>query len=263
MLSNHRFRGRTRLAWTTFIHSSYSELVFATLNQSIDLALYLLSHFFDFFHCKNFSFNPLSHILFFLFNDIMGNRSSTIRLWWCPCKVCMVWTPVKDIRLSTWIWLIPRILHQDVIALHFARVGHSNLICCNNSESVFVSLCEVLNLYLLRTSVISACTGGPGGVAGGGVHTLNNILLDRSTTVILRWSPVNHTVVVENIGDSTALWWCWLIHDININEFLAASLCIFHYHFVFSGLFTCGINKIQLNSITVNSEIGILTHHFS
>merc|ERR1719219_2362813 len=62
-----------------------------------------------------------------------------------------------------------------------------------------MSLCQVLNLNLFGTTVICACTGRPGGIASGCVHTLDNILLDGSSTIILWWSPVYNTFFIVTL----------------------------------------------------------------
>merc|ERR1711973_77666 len=79
----------------------------------------------------------------------------------------------------------------------------------------------MLNFDFLGVAIIGAGHGRPGAVATGGVHTL---------------------------------------HDVDINILLTLTLSIFHCHLVFSRFLSGWIDKIQLNSVSMDSQISIFTH---
>ncbi len=106
---------------------------------------------------------------------------------------------------------------------------------------------------------------------------LNDVLLDVRAAVVLWWCPVDHAVVLVDVSDlqdhtSTlesisfqrsitrsphldALRWRWHIQDVDMDVFLILTLRILHDHLVHAGLFALGIDHIQLNAVTVNSQL--------
>lgn len=71
---------------------------------------------------------------------------------------------------------------------------------------------------------------------------------------------MDNTVVLIHIGHANALGWSGLVHDVDINPLLAFALSILHGDLVLARLFSGRIDQIQLNSVSVDSQVSILTH---
>ena len=71
---------------------------------------------------------------------------------------------------------------------------------------------------------------------------------------------MNYTIVLIHISDTDTLGWSGLVHNVDINPLLTLALSILHRDLVFTRLFSGRIDQIQLNSVSVDSEVSILTH---
>lgn len=125
VLGNHGVGGGSRNAGTSLVNSPHSELVFTTLYQTINFTLDLVAHGFNLLDRQGLSVNPLSHILLALFNDVMSDGSTTICLWRSPGKVCMVWTPIEDVRFATGSRLVLKVNVYMSKELQTILIGHS------------------------------------------------------------------------------------------------------------------------------------------
>ena len=70
-------------------------------------------------------------------------------------------------------------------------------------------------------------------------------LHDLSTTVILRWGPVDDTVVVEDLIDVTAARSAGFVHDVHIDVLLGLALGVTNNHLVRPGLGSLGVENVH------------------
>lgn len=64
-------------------------------------------------------------------------------------------------------------------------------------------------------------------------------------------------IVLEHIGNPDIYGWSWDVHDVDMYVLLALTLCILHDNLVDPRLFPLRIDDVQLNTVTMDSEVDV------
>ena len=100
VFGNHGVGWGSRNTWATLVNSSNSELIFTTLNQTVNLALDLVTHGLNLLDGEHLALHPLTHVLLLLLDDVVSDGGASVGLWWGPGEVGVVGAPVEDVRLA-------------------------------------------------------------------------------------------------------------------------------------------------------------------
>ncbi|MFN9945137.1 MAG: hypothetical protein ACK56I_37285, partial [bacterium] len=84
VLGNHGLGGRAGLAGAALVHRPDSELVFVALHQAVAATLDLVAQLLHLLEGEDLALHPLAHVLLLHLDDVMGDLSTTVRLWRSP-----------------------------------------------------------------------------------------------------------------------------------------------------------------------------------
>ena len=152
----------------------------------------------------------------------------------------------------------PRIPHEDVVSAHLPGVGGPDLVGRPHPEPVLVLRGEVLHLDGSLGARVGLGDLGPGAIAGGRVQGLDDVLLQLRPAVVFGRIPVEHQVVLEDVGVPDVEGRRRHVHDVDVDVLLVLSLRVPHDDLVDAGLLSLGVDHVELDAVAVHGELNVL-----
>ena len=79
VLGDHRLRGRAGLAGAALVHGPNPELILVALDEAVAATLDLVAQLLDLLDGERLALDPLAHVLLLHLDDVVGDRSATVR----------------------------------------------------------------------------------------------------------------------------------------------------------------------------------------
>ena len=154
--------------------------------------------------------------------------------------------------------LTPGISHEDVVSAHLSGVGWPDLICRPHPEPVLVLRGEILHLDGSLGACVRLCDLCPGTVASGRVQCLDDVLLQLRPAVVFGRVPVQHEVVLVDVGVPDVQGRRRHVHDVDEDVLLVLALRVLHDDLVDAGLLPLGVDDVELDAVAVDGELHVL-----